>query len=80
MQISLSLWLDTARDRFRLSFEPGETGETVEKEIRVEGMPAPVILELTQAGKICSIQIPGLGKMLKAIAGEPEGKPGKGGK
>lgn len=77
MQISLSLTLDTARDRFVVTLEPGAEGDLVEKPIAVEGMPEPVILELTEAGKICTIAIPGLGKILKAIAGEKPGKPGK---
>lgn len=78
MQISLSLTLDTARDRFVVNLEAGETGELVEKSIAVEGLPEPVILELTTSGKICTVAIPGLKKMLAAIAGEkPEGKPEK---
>jgi uncharacterized protein YuzE len=79
MQISLSLRLDTARDRFVVELEPGDPDAVVEKAIAVEGMPEPVILELTETGKICTIAIPGLGKILKAIAGEPAGKP-EGGK
>lgn len=78
MQISLSLRLDTTRDRFVIDLGPeaaeGEPRE--EREIRVEGMPEPVVLTLTKAGAIEEIAIPGLKKILAAIAGEkPEGKP-----
>jgi hypothetical protein len=75
MQISLRVRLDTARDRFCVEFEPGTVADR--KPVKVEGLEAPVELTLDAEGYVLGVEIPGLAKGLKALAGEPQGKPGK---
>lgn len=79
MQISLRLRLDSARDRFVIDFGPeAPEGELrVEREIKVEDSPNPVILTTTQDGTIEEISFPGLAKFLQHLAGEKPEKLGK---